>query len=890
MTAVFDGQALDARLAAGVAPLTAFRELLKIGRETFRQRYFEKPAATPRLVTDSAAFVDALLKRVWELHRPSLPGKTPVALVAVGGYGRGELHPASDIDLLILFERFDAVTAQGFVESFVRFLWDIGLEIGHSVRTVKECVSQAKADLTIATTLMETRLLSGEETLWQSMLAGTGPDKIWPSGKFFAGKLAEQRERHRRFDDTAYNLEPNLKDGPGGLRDLQTLSWVTQRHFHTAALHELVTHGFLREDEYRSLIRGRNYLWMVRAGLHHLAGRREERLLFDHQRALAKLLGYRDRAGALAVEQFMKRYYRTIKSLQLLNVILLQHFDEEILTRGKAKVKTINRRFHSRGGYLDVANARVFERAPFAMLELFLILQQHPALKGVRANTIRLLRANLKKLDAKARRDLACRSLFMEILRQPHGITHELRRMNAWGVLGQYLPAFGRIVGQMQHDLFHVYTVDQHTLFVVRNLRRFTVPDFRAEFPLASSLMERLVKPERLLIAGLFHDIAKGRGGDHSALGAEEAVAFGHDHQLSEYDTRFIAWLVQHHLIMSTTAQRRDISDPDVVHEFARRVGDLEHLENLYLLTVADMRATSPAVWNTWKDRLLQQLYHSTARLLERGLAEPIDREVRAADLRRDALALLREAKVALPPVEEFWSHLDASYFLQHDAPALAWHASTIAAAGSGDLPVVASRFQPELGGSELLVYTPDRDDLFAVLTGGIDRLGLSIVEARIHTLASGYALDTFVVLDHNGAPISDARELQRLQKELREQLQNPRPGRDWRDSPLSRTLRHFPIQSRVVFTDAPGKPHTVVEVISQDRPGLLYQIALALRACGLNLVNAKVATYGERVEDIFFVSTREGGPVNNPAQRACLERETLSRLSTGDTPVQPAG
>ncbi|MEK6551226.1 MAG: [protein-PII] uridylyltransferase [Pseudomonadota bacterium] len=886
MTAVFDGPALDERLAAGVPPLTAFRELLQTGRETFRQRFFDKPSATPRLVGDSAAFIDALLKRAWELHRPALPGKTSVALVAVGGYGRGELHPASDIDLLLLFGRFDASAAQGFVETFVRFLWDIGLEIGHSVRTVRECVSEAKGDLTVATTLMETRLLAGDEALWKSMLAKTGPNKIWSSGKFFAGKLAEQRERHRRFDDTAYNLEPNLKDGPGGLRDLQTLAWVTQRHFGTAALHELVTHGFLREDEYRSLIRGRHYLWMVRAGLHHLAGRREERLLFDHQRELAELLGYRDRTGALAVEQFMKRYYRTVKSLQLLNVILLQHFDEEILTKGKPKVQAINRRFHSRGGYLEVTNARVFERTPFAMLELFLILQQRPALKGVRANTIRLLRANLKKLDSKARRDLACRSLFMEILRQPHGITHELRRMNAWGVLGQYLPAFGRIVGQMQHDLFHVYTVDQHTLFVVRNLRRFTVPEFRAEFPLASSLIERLVKPERLLIAGLFHDIAKGRGGDHSALGADDAVAFGHDHHLSEYDTRFIAWLVQHHLVMSTTAQRRDIADPDVVHEFARQVGDLERLENLYLLTVADMRATSPAVWNTWKDRLLQQLYHSTARVLERGLAEPVDREARAADLRRDALVLLREAKVALPPVEEFWRHLDAGYFLQHDAPALAWHARTIAA---GDLPAVSSRFQPEMGGSELLVYTPDRDDLFAVLTGGIDRLGLSIVEARIHTLANGNALDTFVVLDHNGTPISDARELQRLQGELHAQLLHPRPGRDWRDSPLPRTLRHFPIQSRVIFTDAPDKPHTVVEVTTQDRPGLLYQIALALRACGLNLVNAKVATYGERVEDIFFVSTREGGPVNNPEQRACLEREILSRLSTGDAPASSA-
>jgi len=886
MTAVFDGKSLDEQLATGAPPLTVFRNLLETGRESIRQRYFEKPSSAPRLVSDHADFIDSLLRQAWALHRPKRPDKTAVALIAVGGFGRGELHPASDVDLLILFDRFNPDTAQGFIESFVRFLWDIGLEIGHSVRTLKECVREAKADLTVATNLMETRLLAGDEPLWRMMVAKTASPKLWPSRKFFAGKLDEQRARHHRFHDTAYNLEPNIKEGPGGLRDLQTLSWVTQRQFNTSALHELVPHGFLREDEYRSLIRGRNFLWMVRAGLHLLAGRREERLLFDHQRDLARLFGYRDRAGALAVEQFMKRYYRTVKSLQLLNEILLQHFDEEILSPGKHKIRAINRRFQSRGGYLEAAHTRVFERTPFAMLELFLILQQQPALKGVRANTIRLLRANLKRLNPRARRDLACRSLFMEILRQPHGITHELRRMNAYGVLGQYLPVFGRIVGQMQHDLFHVYTVDQHTLFVIRNLRRFTVPEFRREFPRASALSERLVKPERLLLAGLFHDIAKGRGGDHSALGASDVVTFCRDHQLSDYDTRFIAWLVQNHLVMSTTAQRQDITDPEVVHAFAEKVGDLEHLDNLYLLTVADMRATSPAVWNAWKDRLLQQLYQATARLLERGLAEPVDREARASDLRHDALKLLRDAKIPETPVAEFWRHLDASYFLSHDASSLAWHAQAVT--GAGELPLVATRTQAGFGGSEFLVYTPDRDDLFAVLTGGFDNLGLSIVEARIHTLASRFALDTFVVLDHNGAPVNDASELQRLRIGLREHLLHPQPGRDWRETPLPRTLRHFPIQNRVIITDAPDKSHTVVEVISQDRPGLLYQIALALRECGLNLVNARVATYGERVEDIFFVSTPGGKPVDDVAQRACLEREILSRLSTGNDRVQP--
>jgi [protein-PII] uridylyltransferase len=877
---VFDARAFETALQRAADPLPVFRAALRDGRETLKARYFESPSSVVRLVAAQAALVDELVKRAWQRH--TVPGAhIKPALVAVGGYGRGELHPASDVDLLILLDREGPAAARALVEPLLRFLWDMGLEVGHSVRTVAQCIEEAKHDLTVATNLMESRLLAGSEELLERMRARTAPGRIWPSPRFFAGKLAEQRERHKRFDDTAYNLEPNIKEGPGGLRDIQTIAWVTQRHFGTTSLHELVARDFLREEEYRALVRGRNHLWKVRAGLHHIAGRREDRLLFDHQRALAALFGYRDRKGALAVEQFMKRYYRTVKELSRLNEILLQHFQEVLLARGKARVRPINRRFQARGDFLEVTHNRVFERAPFALLELFLIMQQNPALKGVRADTIRLVRANLGRIHTAFRRDLACRSLFMEILRQPRGITHELRRMNAYGVLGRYLPAFGRIVGQMQHDLFHVYTVDAHSLMVLRNLRRLAVPAFRHEFPALSELMDRLVKPERLYVAALFHDIAKGRGGDHSVLGAYDAEHFCRQHHLSEYDTRFVAWLVRHHLLMSATAQRQDISDPGVVLHFAQLVGDQEHLDNLYLLTFADMRGTSPAVWNAWKGRLLAQLHAAASRVLAHGVTKPIDLDAHIADLKQDARALLAHEGLEDEPLERFWESLDAEYFLAYDAGGLAWQAATITPAAPSQLPVVAARHTPDLGGSEFVFYTPDRDDLFVILTAGFDRLNLSIVEARIHTLRNGYALDTFVVLDASGVPVSDPRELQRLTAAMRTQLLDPKPGRDAHGAGLARQLKHFPIETRVRFTPAANRPFSIMEVVAQDRPGLLYQVSLALKHCRVNLAGAKVSTYGERAEDVFFVNTRAGRqPLTDPAQTRCLQEEITRRLA----------
>ena len=881
-SALFDAKAFAQALETGAAPLDLFRTTLKQGRTYLKEHYLSE-ARAQTLVHAHAWLVDQLLIQAFARQLSSLPPGLGIALVAVGGYGRGELHPASDIDLLLLTARDRHKDLRPFAEGLLHFLWDMGLEVAHSTRSLADCVSEAKKDITVATNLMEARLLAGDLALFDQLRAKTGPAKIWPSSKFFAAKRAEQVARHHRFDDTAYKLEPNVKEGPGGLRDIQTVQWVTQRHYGSGALDELVAHKFLSEDEHRALIRGRDFLWHIRNSLHYLARRREDRLLFDHQRALAAQFGYVDKEGALAVEQLMKRYYRTVKELALLNEILLQHFEEAILAPPRAKPVPINRRFHARNDFLEAVNAKVFERAPFAMLEMFLLLQQHPRLKGVRASTIRLLRENLHRIDDKFRKDLAARSLFMEILRQPRGITHELRRMNAYGVLGAYIPAFGKIVGQMQHDLFHVYTVDEHILFVVRNLRRFTVPEFRHEFPLASELMQRAVKPERLYIAGLFHDIAKGRGGDHSTLGEKDAAAFCRHHGLSEYDTRFVCWLVRHHLSMSATAQRQDIADNEVVLKFAELVGDQEHLDSIYLLTVADMRGTSPAVWNAWKGRLLAQLYAATTQVLRRGFATPIDREAHIADLQNDALARL--AGVSAEAVRNFWQRMDADYFLRHDADGLAWHARVIAPAGAADMPLVAARYGADIGGSELMVFAADRPDLFTVLTAGFDRLNLSIVDARIHTTKTGFALDTFVFLDRNNKAIVEPRALSHLEQAMRAQIVKPQPGRSIDSTHIPRQLKQFPIETATRFSLSRNSQLTLMEVTAHDRPGLLYQIALALEACAANLVIAKIATYGERAEDIFFISDRNGAPIGETQQQA-LDREIKRRLSVGSENV----
>ncbi len=864
-----DSTDLSSRLKDPETALGSFRNLLTSAQDALCER-FRQGEPAERLVAERSRIVDDVLIAAWRRH--GLAGSKAAALVAVGGYGRGELHPASDVDILVLRKDARDPRLKNEIQTFVTFLWDLGIEIGHSVRTVKECVAAAKQDITIATGLMESRLLDGTKALFDQMKRRTGPDKLWPSRKFFKAKWQEQQERHHKFDDTAYNLEPNVKEGPGGLRDIQMIGWVAKRHFGATHLHELVDHGFLTESEYLSLISGQNFLWRVRFALHVLTGRQENRLLFDYQRTLAEQFGFKGDDANLAVEQFMNGYYRTIRDLSRLNEMLLELFQEAILLDGGDEAPLrINRRFQSVNGFLEVSNPGVFKRYPFALLELFLILQQHPELKGVRASTIRLVREHRNLIDEAFRNDIRARSLFLEILKQPQGVTHELHRMHRYGVLGAYLPEFEAVVGRMQYDLFHVYTVDEHSLKVLGNLRAYAVTGLREEMPLCAEIFDRLPKPELLYIAGLYHDIAKGRGGDHSELGAQLAGEFCVNHELSQYDARLVSWLVRHHLLMSLTAQRKDISDPDVVTEFATVVGDRNHLEYLYLLTIADIRGTSPSLWNDWKATLLRDLYLSTARALWRGLENPIDRRELIEETQSRARMLLADAAKGS---RKIWSRFGEDYFLRHTADEIAWHTEAILKSTPQTLPLVLVR--NGRGGTEVFVYAKDQEFLFAATTSVLGRLGLNIMDSRIITADNGMTLDSYVVHDmHVSGPYDDER-LEEIATSLHDALMAPGGARQVDTRMPRRQLKHFPLKTQVSFGDDPHNRRTVIEVIARDRPGLLARVGWALADCRVRLQNAKIATFGERAEDIFYVTDTHNEPLDpsrfEEVRRAIIE------------------
>jgi [protein-PII] uridylyltransferase len=839
----------------------AFRQVLDGGTDLLRER-FAAGEAVEDLVRDRARLVDVALQAAWTRHTGRHAGD--LALVAVGGYGRGELHPCSDIDIMVLLPKSDSADWQPDIERFLTFLWDIGLEVGHSVRSIDDCQRESLADIGVATTLFEARLLAGPEPLFAGMRRALAPDRLWSSQDFFEAKVKEQSERHHRYFDTAYNLEPNVKSSPGGLRDIQTIGWVAKRHFGTDTLDELVAHGFLTREELRKLKAGQAFLWKVRFGLHVLTGRREDRLLFDYQIKLAKLFGYEDASFTLAVEQLMQKYYRTVMDVSLLNEMLLQLFREAILTQSSPPIP-INARFQIRNDYLEVAHPEVFERHPSALLELFVLLQQHPELRGVRAETIRLIGLALGLIDEEFRQNPRHHRLFMEILCAPVGVTHELRRMNLYGVLGRYIPAFGRVVGRMQYDLFHAYTVDAHTLFVVSNLRRLAMPKYNHEFPMLSQLMQSLPRQELAYLAALFHDIAKGRGGDHSDLGAVDAEAFCLEQGLGRYEARLVAWLVRNHLILSITSQKKDISDPDIIHDFARRVGDQAHLDYLYVLTVADVRGTNPKLWNAWKARLFEEFYERTKRALRRGLETPVDQD----ELIRETQASAREKISSLEPeqIEQVWSQWTEAYFLRYTPEEIAWQTALLAGRRpDDDSPLVAVRQLAERGGTAVLTYTRRLAHSFARTTAVLDQMGLNVVDARLITSAHGFTLETYVVLEDNGAVIADSARIREIERGLARALKQAQ------DAPLTvtrrapRQVRMFSTPTSVNFSLDTRNHRTILELIAADRPGLLSEVGKVFKAEGVDINGAKIMTVGERAEDVFYITDMDGRVLDQEA------------------------
>ncbi len=873
---LLDNQDLDRLLSASPDPLQGFRSLVRAGAERLEAAFLAGEDIVG-LVHARSQFIDQVLIRAWDRF---VPPETTATLVAVGGYGRGELHPGSDVDILILLGGEATQGTREVAGELVTFLWDIGIEPGHSVRTLEECVAEARGDITIITNLIEARRICGDRPLFQALTQATGPEHLWPSDAYFAAKWQEQQARWHKYGDTAYNLEPNIKENPGGLRDIQMIGWVTARHFGTRNLHDLVPRGFLTEAEYQSLLQAQSLLWRIRFALHRLARRREDRLLFDYQRTLALEFGYQDTEEGLAVEQFMQVYYRAVILLNRLNEMLLQLFQEAILLRDdQGPPVPINRRFQVRSGFLEATSRTVFKRSPLALLELFLILEHHPEITGVRASTIRLIRQYRNLIDEGFRADLGSRSLFMEILRQPRGITHALRRMHRYGILSRYLPAFANIVGRMQYDLFHVYTVDEHTLWVIRNLRRFSVAEHAHEFPLCSAISLSLPKPELLYLAGLFHDIAKGRGGDHSVLGAADAWEFCRAHGLSQFDSRLVAWLVLKHLLMSITAQRRDIGDPEVVQDFAAQVGDLVRLDYLYLLTVADVRATNPQRWNSWKDALLRDLYHATRRALLRGLDNPQAQDELIQEKQAEALRVLARAGVVPEHCTALWRGFNLDYFLSASPDEISWHTRLVLAARPEDLPLVAIRPFTARGSTEVMLFTQDRDNLFALSTAILDKLCLNILNARIMTTDDAKALNSYLVLEQDGTPISGPERLEEIRTTLAEALCAPgtAPFRVTRRMP--RQNRNFSTPTQIAFSTDETNQRTLMRLVTLDRPGLLADVGLAFSECRIRVHNAKITTMGAEVEDVFFITDSENRLVSRPDQLECLRERVVHRL-----------
>ena len=863
------------------APLPVLRTQLR-EKKALLLRDIGQPDTTARSVRKTmqalADLTDDVLRQLWS--RAGLGD--PLALLAVGGYGRSELFPYSDIDVLVLlpddYQLEHGAEGKERIEFFIGTCWDVGMEIGSSVRNLGHCLAEAEKDVTVQTALLESRLIAGSENLnrkfQDAFMAAMEPKA------FFVAKTLEMRQRHTKFENTPYSLEPNCKESPGGLRDLQVILWVAKAAGYGKTWVELANHGLATSFEVSQIRRNESLLFLIRCRLHTISKRREDRLIFDMQTALAKSFGHEaplhgdKRSVVRASEALMKRYYWAAKAVAQLNQILMLNIEER-LNPSTHTLRRINEHFNDKAGMIDVVSDDLYQREPHAILETFLVYQCTVGVKGLSARTLRALYNAREVMDAGFRNDPVNRETFRNILFQPEGITHAMRLMNQTSVLGRYLWVFRKIVGQMQHDLFHVYTVDQHVLMVLRNVRRFFIVEHAHEYPFCSQLAGGWDKPWLLYVAALFHDIAKGRGGDHSELGALEVRRFCKQHAIDQEDAKLIQFLVREHLSMSRIAQKSDLSDPKVIAEFAKRVGSERQLTALYLLTVADIRGTSPKVWNAWKGKLLEDLYRFTARTLG-GHAPDHDAEVEAR--KRDALVILALHSAPFEAQKALWETLDVSYFMRHDAVDIAWHTKHISRHVHTTTPIVRARRSPPGGeGLQVMVYTHDQADLFARICGFFERGSFSVLDARIHTTQAGYALDTFQVVSTSEDLNEHFREITSMVESGLSQviaqagpLPPPSRGR------VSRRVKSFPIAPRVTLQPDEQAQHWLLNISASDRLGLLYSVARVLAKHKINLQLAKVATLGERVEDTFLV---DGAELQHNKKQIEIETELLAAL-----------
>lgn len=859
-----------------MTPLTEIRETLRQGQSDLASAYLTRPDHKAYLQGRSQ-LVDCLLTRLWE--NAGMPAST--SLIAVGGYGRGELYPHSDVDVLIALDATPSQALEETLQHLISQFWDIGLAVGHSVRTIEECIEAAQSDVTVQTALFESRLICGNTALYDTLQIKLSQSMA--HDQFIAAKLAEQEERHLRQAFTAFSLEPNCKESPGGLRDLHSLAWVARAAGFGLDGHlwqSLQQHALMQGDERVAIERAAGFLADVRIQLHLLTGRAEDRLLFDIQGQIAQRFGFSDIAERRASEQFMQRYYRIAKRVTQINTLVLKSISERLAPASKQKIRRLNDRFQKVGHKLDIVDPLLYQTQPTAILETFLLMEKQGGVQEMSARTLRALYGARRLINREFRQQKENKQRFIQILRQKNGVLHALRLMNQFDILGRYIPAFGKIVGQMQHDLFHVFTVDQHILQVVRNIRRFVREDFAHENPFCHRLMNEFERPWLLVLAALFHDIAKGRGGDHSELGMADAELFCKSHGLQKKDTDLVVWLVKEHLTMSAVAQKEDISDPATVAAFCKRVGDPRHLTALYLLTVADIRGTSPKVWNSWKARLLETLYRCSLSRLEQEEAEGDDSEQlgdAVVQRKREALAHLRFFALGESVQTQFWKQLDDVYFIRHTDEEIAWHTRCLYYRTHENKPVVRARPNPDSEGIQVLAYAPDQPDLFLHLCGYFASIGYSIMDAKIHTTKHGYALDSFNLFDASNRGM-DRETCTIIEHDLLEVLQGKtRPG-----SPpmgrISRQVRSFPITPVVLLEPDESGQQYVLSIRAADRTGLLYAIAETLTRHGASLHTARISTLGERVEDTFLIS---GRALSQSRDRLLLENDLLEQLKT---------
>ncbi|TSH77069.1 [protein-PII] uridylyltransferase [Acinetobacter sp. RF15A] len=830
------------------------------------QECFENGQSIRDIILARSNLIDEALQFLWK-HAGL--DQTELSLFAVGGYGRREMLPYSDVDIMILSENKIIPEQEQRISTFISSLWDVGnFKPGISVRTINECVTQASSDLTVATSLIEARLIIGNENLskWPRRIVS----QTWTDKTFFDAKVNEQHKRYAQHNDTESNLEPDIKNAPGGIRDINQIGWIAKRHFRVNRIYDLVHLGFISEFELAVLEEAESFLWEIRHHLHRLTKRDENRLLFDYQREIAAKFGYVREEGHhqnYPIEQFMKRYYRSAQQVSTLNEMLLAYFSESVITprlpQYERQIEEINENFKLVDGKLAVQHHKVFSENPSAILEIFYLLANRPEIEGIRARTLRLLTLAAKRIDQSFRDNPIHQALFMAIIRSPYRLYDTLVTMKRYGVLGNYIPAFGQITGLMQYDLFHIYTVDAHTLLLLRNLNRFKEPGFAKDFPVVSSVFQRLSRRDIVYLAAIFHDIAKGRGGDHSELGAADAIKFCRTHGFTERECNLVAWLIQNHLLMSVTAQKKDISDPDIVREFAEKMGDMEHLDYLYTLTVADINATNPKLWNTWRASLMRQLYTHARDVIRSGLGRPVDYRMLIEDTKFAASELLVN-DFSLYDVETVWQELGDDYFLKESADEIAWHTRAILEHGDNPAPLVLMRAHRKYAQDavQIFIYTQDKPNLFATTVAILDRMNLDVQDARIITATKAFSLDTYVVLDRFGTLLTDPEREATVIDALKEALSHSDEYPGLMQRRIPRQLRHFDIENTVDITLNPALNQNMVEIATLDQPGLLAKIGGLFMMRGLDIHSAKIATLGERAEDIFFVTKKDGIPM----------------------------